>query len=69
MSENLFVGDRMLYIRYTSSESDIIVLNVHTQAERKNYYNEAGHISNRFPKVMHHKFVRIRIFVQQLFAV
>jgi len=32
MSDNLFVSDRMLYIRYTRSQSGIDVLNVHTQA-------------------------------------
>jgi len=66
MSENLFVSDRMLYIRYTCSQPGIHVLNVHTQAQCKSYYNDPGHILNRFPKLTHHKFGGKRICVQQL---
>ena len=68
MSENLFVSDRMLYIRDTYSRSGINILNVHTQAQCKSYYNEPGHISNRFPKLTHHNFVGKQTCVQQLFA-
>ena len=58
----------MLYIRYTGSESGIIVLNVYTQAQCKSYQNKLGHIFNRFPKLTHHKFVGKRTCVQQLFV-
>jgi len=51
---------------YTCSQPGVHVLNLHTQAQCKSYYNDPGHILNRFPKLTHHKFGGKRICVQQL---
>ena len=62
--ENLLVSDRMLYTRYACTN----VLNVHTQAQCNSYYNDPGHVFNRFPELTHHMFVGRRVCVQQLFG-